>query len=111
VNELTINGGELNVSASAPSDRLDMCMGINASRVVINDGTIAIKSDGIILSSLSITLPSSYTYWTNTVKIDPGGKGTTYPGGDPFVFDDKLLASYRYVKIQTVTAFQGISTV
>jgi uncharacterized protein YjdB len=50
----------------------------------------------------TITPPDEYTYWTNTSVGDPGGAGTTYPGGAPFA--PTSSGDYQYVRIEAQDA-------
>jgi len=93
---LTVNGGE--VDAAALSDSANSIGIYNPNSLTINGGTVTAVGMGRAFFSAPTSLPSSYVYWTNTTTFDPGGAGTTVPGGTPYSYS----ASDQYVKILTV---------
>ena len=66
--------------------------------LTVNGGIITTQGETrAITQYYTVTPPAGYEYWTHTLAADPGGAGTTVPGGVAF---DNTADIYKFVKIE-----------
>jgi len=95
--EMKVLTNSTGISTAATQINLIDMMNIRGAQT---GGTLTMQGNTQAISvSGNITLPAIYIYWTNTSASDPGGAGTTYPGGAPFVNN----SACRFVKIAAQT--------
>ena len=93
-NNLILNNGLINVVSNGSSG-----VGIRAI-FTLNGGTVVTQGgESALRLGDSITLPDSYTYWTNTIASATGAIKKTYPQDGAFFNSDK----YKYIKIEAGT--------
>ena len=92
---LTVNGGSLYAEGSVLGiwNGGTQAIAVNGGAITAQGGEQAIN----IYGTPMITLPTAYTYWTNTEATAPGGVGIKVPDGIAYSYDN----NQKYVKIQT----------
>jgi hypothetical protein len=96
-NDMIINNGIVNAVSLCEGSG---SMGVYSARLKVNGGTLITQGNVYaFFPHYNLTLPASYTYWTNTIASNPGGTGTTYPSGAAFENNN----SYKYVKIEEIS--------
>ena len=99
---ISISGGS--VTALGGASVADESYGIyvsSGSIIAITGSATTLEARGqtaALSDAPDISALSQYTYWTNTTTANPGGNGTTVPGGTAYVH----TVAHKYVMITTV---------
>ena len=86
----------------SPEPWVDPNEGLADPIVTITCGTLTAQGGSIATSDILIAPWKAYTYWTSTDSTtDPGGPGTVFNGGNPFINIDGRVTDefYKFVKI------------